>query len=489
MYVRAEAKSASGNPTHVNVFSPSASRSRLFSGLRVLLAASPLAFGLTASAAGLVACDDDSSATRAGEAVEGDVQEFGTGPKLVFDEYSVLFTNPLCKRYDYAATQEVLSNAGERLQHKPENVFCTSSDSAASAARDSSPQKKLLDWISDPQTTEIFFAYLSFSNKVVGAEICKAIQERNVKVTFVLDRETELDAANTLLACRPGNGDPNLNPRMELRGHDASIGYAHNKVFLINPRSDNPRIVFSSGNLSSGVVLHHENWHFVRVPGRTHFAKAHVCLMDGMLDHYRTKQEYSGFIKSCRDGAGVGEESDIKTFFVPGDGGRAGQNVQKGIRDATSLGIAAHRFSYSLLRRELDARFAAGSPPEVKLVVDDDIWWAGHGGEHGDFPNTADEYAFVQQLQGDGMQVRYMETNHAARYLHHNKFIVFTTPQGEAVFTGAGNLTGTAFTDNFENFYWVTIPQVVQAMKQQHAHLWSLATPEQNLPATNILPR
>lgn len=422
--------------------------------------------------------------------VEGaDVQEFGTGPKLAFDEYTVLFTNPVCRRYDYAADQAVVSNAGQPLTHKPEGAFCSASDSAASAARASSPQSKLIDWIRDPETKEIFFSYLSFSNKVVGAEICKAVQERNVKVTFVLDRETDLGAANALLACRPGNGDPSLSPRMELRGHDGTIGYAHNKVFLINPRSESPRIVFSSGNLSSGVVLHHENWHFLRVPARTHFAKAHVCLMDGMLEHYRSKQEYGSFIKGCRDAAGIGEESDIKTFFVPGDGGRAGQSIATAVRQATAIDIAAHRFSYSLLRKELDARFSKASPPAVRLVVDDDVWWAGHGDET--VPNTKDEFGFVQDLERDGMLVRYMETNHGAHYLHHNKFIAFTMPDGgtDAVFAGAGNLTGTAFTDNFENFYWISIPHVVEAMKNQHEHLWSLATAEQDLPRQNVLPK
>ncbi len=456
------------------------------SALRYVL---PLLFTTTAVATSAACGTEGANAGAPGAgAIEGDVQDFTTGPKLVYDEYSVLFTNPVCRKYLYSASEPVVSNAGEPLTHKPENVYCGQSDSAPSAERDSSPQKKLLDWIKDPATTEIFFAYLSFSNKVVGAEICKAVEERNVKVTFVLDRETDLGAANTLLACQPGNGNPSLKPRLELRGHDASIGYAHNKVFMINPRSDKPRIVFSSGNLSSGVVLHHENWHFLRVSGSTHFAKAHVCLIDGMLDHYRTKQEYTGYIKTCRDAAGIGEESDLKTFFVPGDGGRAGQNVTAGVRAATKLGIAAHRFSYSLLRRELDARFAAGSPPDVKLVVDDDIWWAGHGAAPGSVPNTQDEYGFVQSLQADGLEVRYMETNNNAHYLHHNKFIVFTQPGGDAVFAGAGNLTGTAFTDNFENFYWITIPHVVEAMKDQHAHLWSLATEEADLPSTNVQP-
>jgi hypothetical protein len=208
--------------------------------------------------------------------------------------------------------------------------------------------------------------------------------------------------------------------------------------------------------------------------------------MDGMLDHYRTKTEYGSFIKTCRDGAGIGEESDLKTFFVPGDGGRAGQTIQKGVRDSSVIAIAAHRFSYSLLRRELDRRLVGSAPPDVKLVVDDDVWWAGHGQEVG--PNTPDEFEMIGPLSEHGMQVRYMETNHNSKYLHHNKFIYFKAGQTEGTFVGAGNFTGTAFTDNFENFYYVTIPHVVEAMKNQHAHLWSLATEEGRLPATNVMP-
>ena len=452
-----------------------------------LFKASVLSLALAAlTGTGLVACgepapegDDD--------AIEGDVQEFGTGPKLAYDEYTVLFTNPVCKKYAYAEDEEVLSNAGERLTHKPENVFCAPGDAAASGTRDSSPQKKLVDWINDPETKEIFFAYLSFSNKVVAGELCKAVAERNVKITMVLDRGTDLSTANQVLACHPGNADPSLEPRLELRGHDATIGYAHNKVFMINPRSERPRIVFSSGNLTSGVVLHHENWHFLRVPARTHFAKAHLCLMEGMLDHYRTKQEYGGFIKACRDGAGIGEESDLKTFFVPGDGGRAGQEIRNGIRTASFIGINAHRFSYKVVRTELAARLAGASPPAVELTVDDDLWWAGHG--VADLPNTRDEWGMLEPLTAAGVQVRYLETNHGTGYLHHNKFIVFETPQGESVFTGAGNFTGTAFTDNFENFYFITVPHVVEAVKAQQKHLFALGTAEGDLPAANVLPR
>jgi hypothetical protein len=437
---------------------------------------------LAAAALGIVGCSEGSDAP----APAKNDESFTTGPKLAFDEYTVLFTNPVCKKYSYAKDTKVLSNGGKELTEKPQNVYCTPSDGAASADRDSSPQKKLIEWIRDEETKEIFFAYLSFSNRVVAGELCKAIQERNVKVTMVLDRETDLNAAKSVLDCKPGSGDPAAKPRLELRGHDATIGFAHNKVFMVNPRSDRPRIVFSSGNLSSGVVLHHENWHFLRVPARTHFAKAHVCLMDGMLDHFRTKDEYKTFIKTCRDASPLGEESDLKTFFVPGDGNRASAAVRDGIRTSSFIGINAHRFSFKLIRTELEDRLSGPNPPRVQLTVDDDIWWAGHGNDT--VPNTRDEFEMLEPLVKAGVDVRYLETNHRNGLLHHNKFMVFEGAQGTSIFAGAGNFTGTAFTDNFENFYVISVPHIVEAMKEQQQHLFGLGTAEEDLPAEDIAP-
>ena len=93
-----------------------------------------------AAASSLLACSDEENAP-----VAEDVMDFVTGPKLAFDEYDVLFTNPVCARYEYATP--VASVGGDMLTAKPENVYCKRGDGAASAARESSPQKKLVDWI------------------------------------------------------------------------------------------------------------------------------------------------------------------------------------------------------------------------------------------------------------------------------------------------------------------------------------------------------
>src|SRR5690349_11842116 len=106
--------------------------------------------------------------------------------RLRFAEWDVRFTNPVCQLYSYGSDQNVVSVSGEKLTAKPKDVFCTGRDRAASAGRPEAPQTKLIEWIRDPSTTEIFIAYLTFSNQDVMQELCTAIKERNVKVRFVM---------------------------------------------------------------------------------------------------------------------------------------------------------------------------------------------------------------------------------------------------------------------------------------------------------------
>jgi len=99
--------------------------------------------------------------------------------------------------------------------------------------------------------------------------------------------------------------------------------------------------------------------------------------------------------------------------------------------------------------------------------------------------------AKVQDPLARGTDARFVETNHGEKLLHHNKFLVMDLPgdQPDMVFTGAGNFTGSAFSDNFENFYGITIPAVVDAFKAQYDHLHGdLATAPGDMPTTNVMP-
>jgi hypothetical protein len=448
-------------------------RSRFSFGRAALAAAGLALFGLAP------ACAED--------ATVGDEQFDSEGPALAFDEYEVLFTNPICKRYAYGPDQHVVSASGETLEAKPENVWCTSSDAAASAARPESPQNKLVEWIGDPEVHDIFFAYFTMSNSAVATALCQAIEERDVKVTMVLDKGADLTRANQILACKPKSGDPERAPTLELRGGEGNISIQHDKLMFFDPRSEHPRLVFSSGNMSSGTVLHHENWHFIRLPATTFFAQAHVCLMDGLLGHASSKGEFGSFIKSCKQGITAKEERDAKVYFIPGEGDRASQALQKGLKNAESIDVAAHRFTYKALVSGIRTRLDQGT--KVRLVVDDDLFWAGKGQVVGG--NDANEAKTVDDLRSRGLDARFMETNHVAKLLHHNKFVVFHNPEGtaDAAFVGSGNFTGSGFSDNLENFYLISVPHVVDALEEQYEHLYGdLATAPEHLPTELVVP-
>jgi hypothetical protein len=126
-------------------------------------------------------------------------------------------------------------------------------------------------------------------------------------------------------------------------------------------------------------------------------------------------------------------------------------------------------------------------------VADDDLYWlkplAGEGHQAGD--NMDFEAWNVQTLikaggYGQRFNVKYMETNHGGHLLHHNKYLIYSGMPGrpDAVLCGAANLTGAGFKSNFENIYFVTIPDVVNAFKTQYARFWDgqKASPDEEDP-------
>jgi hypothetical protein len=407
-------------------------------------------------------------------------------------EYDVRFTNPVCREYAYKET--VLSRSGEKLVAKPKGAYCTRADFDKSAAQERAPLKKLLEWIRDPKTKEIFFTYLSFSDATVAEALCEAIEKRDVKVTFVLDEGTDTARGKEVLKCKAKSRD--RQPRMELRGQDGGIGYAHNKIFIVNPYDKNSvRIVFGSGNMTSGIVLHHENWHFITTSPQSYFAGAHICVMEAELDHaetatvngkeVRASVRFKEFMKDCLGKIQAEPESDIQVFFVPGGGREALESIQSALDWADSIKIAAHRFSFTEMIDSVEASMS-GSKKSLRLVFDDDMLWAAEGAKR---PNMPQEIRKVRQMEKVGGQVRYIETNHGQMLLQHNKFIVFEGRGRMGTFVGAGNFTGDAFSKNLENFYFVSIPEVVRAMSKQHDHLFdNLGTAEKNLPREDKLP-
>ena len=153
------------------------------------------------------------------------------------------------------------------------------------------------------------------------------------------------------------------------------------------------------------------------------------------------------------------------------------------IRRAKRVSVAAHRFSNGKIIAALKAKLRKDRR-SVRLITDDDTFWAGKSGHQVGGLGPGD-YRKVESLEREGLQVRFMETNHHnGRLLHHNKFMVFEFDNGVfEVYTGAGNWTSAAYRINYENFYHITLANVAKDFADQYEYMWNqLATKEGDLP-------
>jgi phosphatidylserine/phosphatidylglycerophosphate/cardiolipin synthase-like enzyme len=380
--------------------------------------------------------------------------------------FEVLFTNPECATYNYA--QEVYANNGELLAAKPQNAYCTGRDRAASGNREEAPQQRLVDWINDENLRSISLAFFSFSDSRVLGELCQAV-ERGVQVRLVIDQANEQERApKELKKC---------GAEIIPRGGTSGIDLAHIKLILFETSDDEVlRLVFGSGNLSSGTVLHHENWNFVQLSRTAYFAQDHLCAYEGMVAA-GTGAEFRSYLQQCRSEIQSQKESDIQTFFIPADNRLAQETFLEALNGSESILLAAHRFSNKKIFTGIEN--ALRSQHSVRLILDDDVYWAQKGFTVG--ANTKSESDKIYALEELGTEIQYVETNHYEKLLHHNKFAIFNEA---AVWTGAGNLTDSGFSGNYENFYYITIPEVVSAFSMQYDYLWSISTSRDFMPTS-----
>ena len=342
-------------------------------------------------------------------------------------------------------------------------------------------------------------------------------------------------AASNIIAHRdgpdaqPGTADDNLYDQfLEL---DAVSGVGPSALSALSKYAtkqgfaggeDVVRMVFGSGNPSSGTHLHHENWHFGEFARESYFVQEHVCLVDALLDPSEASTDgKTGFrtaINNCRQDIVAQPEDDLQAFFIPAleDRNRIRGIMQTEMLQAASVDIAAHRFSWRQLLDAIDFQLQSAPDFQARLVTDDDTYWLQPltGAPIIVGFNTENEAEEIRELimAGGGatgdfddpsrFQVKFMETNHKGRLLHHNKFLIFRNAAGEAtsVIYGAPNFTGTGFSSNLENVYFSTIPVIVSAFDQQFQRFWGdsaltlddpeppRATAPQDMPISDVEP-
>ena len=395
--------------------------------------------------------------------------------------FEPLFTNPVCATYNY--DRPMITENGKTVTSKPKNVYCKGSDEAASVARSVAPQYRLKEWISSPDTKELYLAYLSFSSKNIAKSLCDAVA-RGVKITMVLDTGEERlpnKDAEALKSCgRAGLVEVNY------RGTEGGLGYAHNKIMVVNPGQKVVKIVFSSGNMSSGTSTNHENWNFVTTSGDSFFAGAHKCVVEAMISGGHSTTTFKNDLNGCRAKIKAQPETDIKTYFSPVDGREALAQVQSAGTAAKDISAMSHRFSGEMART-FQSLLGKGKP--IRFILDDDIYWSKKLGVDTGRNMVGEAAKIYNDLIARGMNTRFLQTNQTIFQLQHNKFIVYNFGAKGAVFNGAGNFTSAAFNKNFENFYYIEIPEVVEAYKKQYDMYFNqMASAPGDMPRDNVLP-
>lgn len=346
----------------------------------------------------------------------------------------------------------------------PLNAWCFKSDLEKNLLRPNTPDARILHWLTQPDIKRVRLAYLTFSNPRVTEELCELLK-KDIPVEVVLDNSKTSPSMEALRSC---NSERLL---FYPRGNSSGIGFAHNKLtYIERTYSEQLQLVISSGNMTSGTILQHENWHFVQLPTRTHFAALHECLWESLVQSGETAREFKAAMNNCRSQIPYSQENGIQSYFIPGDSQAMLMDLEQHMQKAQWIAGASHRFNGQLIKNLLGKMLE--KQKSVRMIYDDDIYWALKTRK--DFGlNQYMEALVVQDLIKKNMAVKYVQTNHQDYLLQHNKFFVWGQEEAMGVFMGAGNFTNSAFTKNFENFYIVTLPEVVQSLKNYHDHLWN----------------
>ena len=214
--------------------------------------------------------------------------------------------------------------------------------------------------------------------------------------------------------------------------------------------------------MTSGAVIHHENWNFITTNSNSNFAQSHLCVMNAEWDDTigRTRKTFIDYVKKCRSEIQNPEEKDIKVFFIPGEG-EPGAGISKktaseymldgtegfpGINNAKKIWIGCHRFLYTKMINALKLRLNSDSKPEIRIIGDDDTFYKANDPTftEGDTQNA--EWYHMENLAKAGAKVKLMETNSDEHQLHHSKYLIFADENDfKAVLAGSANLTGAAF--------------------------------------------
>lgn len=394
-----------------------------------------------------------------------------------------------------------------QVEDRKPGAFCDGSETRE-AARVSGVEDRLIEIMNLPEIRSVSLAYYSFSNSRIKRALCEAAQKKDLHIRIYIDGSPEnVSSVEELKSCSAnvviipvglGFGryiqhmkiffasemeDP--RPLAQLSASEAKR-YANSKAFAVS----------SSGNMSSyGTSLHFDNWLFFESDFAENVIQQNLCALRSMDDQSTTtdtRDKYANTYAKCRKAIADAERRDVQFYAVPH--GFQNPEPYRGYEDMiraarTELKVAIHRLTTPQMYRPWIS--AKNRGVDVSVILDDDTLRVGKedgGAAHdvGDADVRSD-----RALRKANVDVTYMESGAEVRaHLFHSKFVVVDPGQKTgAVFQGAGNFTSTAMNingnGNFEQYYVLRVPEIVQAYADGWEDYRSLSTRLKDHPVGN----
>lgn len=360
----------------------------------------------------------------------------------------IVFTNPECEVYG----------------NRPPGSFCTRADLDRNLKKQDGVFEKLSNLISDPETTSIALGTMTFSNRNVATLLCQAAKN-GVEVEIFLDAGAASETAQTIQKC---GATLNLVGEDETEGKRGDL---HHNKFMLVQRKDESTVVFSTANFSNpGLTINHETWGFITDSNHSIVIQNHLCLIQSLRNY---QGEMSGFRTDIRNCKKADSNQSVQSLFVPVESSALVRMIEAGYRESSRALMTSNRFSFPRVINAAEKSQAE----DQRAVFDDDLFW-GRSIPTEDYKDEALDAQRVQSLQQAGVDVRFTQTSNKAAQKMHSKFVVFD----DYVIVGAGNFTHGGLMANFENFYVIRDPEIVEQFVVQFEYLWEISNTAEQMP-------
>ncbi len=340
---------------------------------------------------------------------------------------------------------------------------------------------------------QVSFAFMSFTEESLFRTLCN-YTSRGLRFEGFFDSKAGPPRG---LAHRLENecqGPTRSNVRIRYMGmpKNGKTGWRlhHNKFVLADYGSGAMEIAFGSANLSAnGLSVNFENWNFVKGSATSPFFADHLCNLRAMRmarDAGTTEDDPKVFRRTLEECLSEGKTDSITlervlaqegawVLFAPDPKDQIFSLLRDQIGKVVpggSIRLATYFFMHKPLVEEL--KLARKRGVEIQLLIDDDLFLG-----KGSIPAQKKFWNQTLRPSLTGFATRAFDTNEEIFQMQHHKFIILKGVgdlQTTRVFGGAGQFTLSAFKNNFENFYFIGVPHVIDQYEALFSMLWQQAS-------------